>query len=101
MGHAAAALLIIGQPLAVLATVLLPPTAMARTAAPRTAVALWALSLALLVAWGVSTYQAGVRADEAGTEGDLLGTVHWLGLAVCAAFLSLLVVRRSSGDRAG
>ena len=100
MGQAAAALLIIGQPLAVLATVMLPPVVMARRAAPPGAVALWGLGLALVVTWAVLTYGAAGHADPADVEGDLLGTVHWLGLALCAAVLSVLVAHRSSAGAA-
>jgi hypothetical protein len=98
VGHAAAALLIMAQPLAVLATVLLPPVVMARRAPTAAAVALWVLGLALATTWGVVTYGAAVRADPA--DVDLLGTVHWLGLALCAAVLSVLTAHRSSARKA-
>ena len=97
MGQAAVALLMIGQPLAVLATVLLPAVAMARRAAPAAAVALWGLALALLTWWAGTTYRTAVQADPADIEVEVLGSVHWLGLALGAAVGSLLVAHRSPG----
>jgi len=94
VGHAAAALLIIGQPLVVLATVLLPPVGMVRRGASAGAGALWLLALVLLTVWGVSTHHRAVEAARTGAETDLLAGVLWLGLALCAAALSLLLLAR-------
>ena len=94
MGHAAAALLIIAQPLAALATVLLPPVVMSRHGASRAGRALWALALLLLAVWAASTYRAAALADRTGTEADLLGTASWLALALGAALTSVLSIRR-------
>ena len=92
MGQVAVALLVIGQPLAVLGTVLLPAFAVARRAMPRAGVALWVLALVLLAVWGVATYRAALEAGPA--DVSPLDTVGWLALAVGAALGSLLVARR-------
>jgi hypothetical protein len=91
------ALLIMGQPLALLATVLLPPVVMARRAAPAGALALWLLGLALATTWAVLTYRVAVHADPADVEVDVLATAPWLGLALGAAVLSVLVAHRAPG----
>jgi hypothetical protein len=52
------------------------------------------LALVLLATWVVSSYRAAVLADRTGGEGDLLATVHWLALALAAAFASVLAARR-------
>jgi hypothetical protein len=96
VGHAAAALLIAGQPLAFLAAVLLPPLAMARRAAPAVSVVLWLLALALAGTWAVTTYRAAALAARTGVERDLLGTTPWLGLALLAAVLSAAAAHRSA-----
>jgi hypothetical protein len=94
VGQAALALLIIGQPLAVLAVVLLPPLAMARRRPPRVPVALWALALGLLVVWGVATYRSSIADRSGGADSLPIGAVHWLGLALCVALASWLLLRR-------
>jgi hypothetical protein len=99
VGHAAAALLIIAEPLVVLATVLIPPVAMARRTAHPLAAASWSVALALVVVWGVTTYRASVSAEETGAGSDLLGTVAWLALALAAALASLLVTLRVGSGR--
>jgi hypothetical protein len=96
VGHAAAALLIMGQPLAFLAAVLLPPVVMARRAVPAVAIALWLLALALSSTWAVTTYRAAALAARTGVERDLLGTTPWLGLALVAAVLSAVVAHRTA-----
>jgi hypothetical protein len=93
MGHVAVALLSIGQPLAVLGTVLLPAVVVAKRAMPAAGAVLWGVAWVLLTVWGVSTYRAAVEAGPADTSP--LDTVGWLALAVCAALGSVLLARHS------
>ncbi|RZU30648.1 hypothetical protein [Blastococcus saxobsidens] len=51
-------------------------------------------ALALLGAWGVTSDRAGAATDEVRTLGSVLETAVWLGLALLAAAVSVLVVRR-------
>ncbi len=102
MGHAAYALLIIGQPLTVLGVVLGPPAVMARRGFSAPALLLWAGALALLTTWGVVTHRLTVRTQATGEETDLLVTAPWLlaaGLVAVASVLasvlaSVVAVRR-------
>jgi hypothetical protein len=96
VGHAAAALLIIAQPLVVLGAVLLPPVVMARQRFAPLALALWFVALGLLTVWGVVTHRTAADAD---VDADLLGTAHWLGLAAVAAVASMATARRIGSPR--
>jgi hypothetical protein len=94
VGETAFVLVQVGQPLAVLATVMLPAVVVAHRAMTRAGLALWVLALVLLAVWGVATRRAAIEAGPA--DVSPLDTVGWLALAVGAALASLLVARRSA-----
>jgi len=96
MADAAIALLVLGLLVTAVAAAVLPLvlTGRAWVRVPAAAL-LYGLALVLLVVWVVASYQAGVHADETGTEGSPLGTSGWLALALASAVGSVLVTRAS------
>ena len=46
------------------------------------------LVVVLLITWVTTTYQAGVRADETGTGGNIFSEAGWLAAALCAGVLA-------------
>ena len=57
-------------------------------------------SVALVVVWVARTYRGGIRADETGTEGNILDEVLWLVAAVVVGVGSNVLSLRSLFDAA-
>jgi len=91
---------LLALPVTAVLVLMTPPAVMARRRRwPRIAVGLWMSGLLFLVLWVATTLQAAVRADEAGSRGDVFGTVWWLVLAALAGVVSVAVAEKDGAIR--